>query len=251
VSDQYYLKIGGTEIFSEQSISDLSSADIDTKKKAESNLAERLKETRVRVGTLLKTDNVSFLIGAGASMNAGGIGLALIPYELEKLLHAKVEEPNNTQDTNWFSLFYETASALSGQTFNPAERREALARGLTDVPKIPINLEDYLSHLHMWRAGMNEFAVLTTFNLAQGRTLVMSKIGIDRLICAGYFVRNPTIWIFIFRPRRQRAVFIALTVHSIFTNFMVQSHGIVALRIGKTLTGSMQLFTKRRPRTIF
>jgi hypothetical protein len=79
VSEEYYLKIGGTEIFSDQSISDLSSADIDTRKKAETNLAERLKETRVRVGTLLKTDNVSFLIGTGASMKAGGIGLAWIP----------------------------------------------------------------------------------------------------------------------------------------------------------------------------
>ena len=182
MSDQYYLKIGGTEIFSGQLITDLSSADFDTKRKAETNVAERLKETRVRVGTLLKTDNVSFLIGAGASMKAGGIGLALIPHELEKTLHKNVEEPNNRQDTTWFSLFYETVSALSGQTFNPAERKEALAENLTDVPKIPFNLEDYLSHLHMWRAGMNEFAVSTTFNFAQGRTLIVSKTGIDRLI---------------------------------------------------------------------
>jgi hypothetical protein len=75
MSEHYYLKIGGTDVFNEQFIADLSSADAATKKKAEASVAERLKETRVRVGTLLKTDNVSFLIGGGASMKAGGSGL--------------------------------------------------------------------------------------------------------------------------------------------------------------------------------
>ena len=40
--------------------------------KAKKKLLEVLKETRVRMGTLLKTDNVSLLIGAGASISAGG-----------------------------------------------------------------------------------------------------------------------------------------------------------------------------------
>jgi len=182
MSDQYYLKIGGTEVFSEQLIADLSSGDVDTKKKAETSVAERLKEARVRVGTLLKTDNVSFLIGAGASMKAGGVGLASIPHELEKMLHAKAGEPSNSQDTSWLLLFYETVSVLSRQTFNLAERKEALAGSLSDVPKIPINLEDYLSHLHMWQAGMHEFSASATFNLGPDRTLAMSKNGIDRLI---------------------------------------------------------------------
>jgi hypothetical protein len=35
-----------------------------------------LKEMRIRIGTLLKTDNISFLFGAGASMKAGGFSLA-------------------------------------------------------------------------------------------------------------------------------------------------------------------------------
>ena len=58
MSEDYYLKIGGTEALSEQLIANLSSADTDTKKKATTDLSERLKETRVRIGTLLKTDNV-------------------------------------------------------------------------------------------------------------------------------------------------------------------------------------------------
>lgn len=182
MSDNYYLKIGGTEVFKEQLIADLSSADAETKKKAENILNELLKETRVRVGTLLKTDNVSFLIGAGASMKAGGVGLALIPHELEKVLHEKAQESDNRQDPEWLLLFYATASVLSGQTLNLSVRRAALSGDLSLVPKIPINLEDYLSHLHMWRAGMNEFAANTGLNLVTGGTLIVSKAGVDRLI---------------------------------------------------------------------
>lgn len=182
MSDDYYLKIGGTEVFSEELIVDVSSTDGEKKKKAEAILNERLKETRVRVGTLLKTDNVSFLFGAGASMKAGGIGLDSIPPEIEKALHQTVQERGNSQDTSWLSLFYETISVLSAQTLNIAGRRDALAGDLNQVSKIPINLEDYLSHLHIWRAGMHQFAQNTAFNLASGQTVTMSRNGIDQLI---------------------------------------------------------------------
>jgi hypothetical protein len=182
MSDNYYLKIGGAEVFEVQLIADLSSADAETKKKAEAILNERLKEARVRVGTLLKIDNVSFLIGAGASSKAGGVGLASIPPELEKALHEKAQEAGNGQDPDWLLLFYETISALSGHTFNLAGRRDTLDGDLSQVPKIFINLEEYLSHLHIWRAGMHGFMANTTLNLAAGGTLVMSKEVIDRLI---------------------------------------------------------------------
>jgi hypothetical protein len=92
MSEDYYLKIGGTEALSAQLIAELSSTDPDIQKKATAVLSERLKETRVRIGILLKTDNISFLIGAGASMSAGGVGLASIPVELERDLHRKATE---------------------------------------------------------------------------------------------------------------------------------------------------------------
>ncbi len=181
MNENYYLKIGGTDALSEQLIADISSADADTKKKANAVLSERLKETRVRIGTLLKIDNVSFLLGAGASMKAGGVGLALIPAELERDLHRKVAECADG-DRDWLSMFYSTSSALSGQTFIFGERKTALAGDLGRVTKIPLNLEDYLSHLHMWRAGMPEFATNIVLKLAAGGALALSKAGIDRLI---------------------------------------------------------------------
>ena len=182
MSDDYYLKIGGTEVLSAELIADLSSADAGTKKKAEGVLSEKLKETRVRVGTLLKIDNVSFLIGAGASMKAGGIGLASIPLELEKALHEKAQAAAEGEDISWLSLLYETVAALSGKVFDPTERRQTLTGDLAQVPKIPCNLEDYLSKLHIWLAGMREFAASATLNLGKDVTLDISEERVGSLI---------------------------------------------------------------------
>lgn len=182
MSDNYYVRIGGTDTLHDQLIADLSSSDAKTREKAEASLNERLKETRVRVGTLLKTDNVSFLLGAGASVKAGGVGLASIPPELEKSLHEKAQATSDGQDPDWLRLFYETISALSGHSLNPAERRAALDEDVSQVPRVAINLEEYLSHLHGWRAGIHGFAAGITVNAADGDSLVITKDPIDRLI---------------------------------------------------------------------
>lgn len=182
MSDDYYLKIGATDVFIEDLLANLSSTDDDKRRKAVSHLSERLKETRVRIGTLLKIDNVSFLIGAGASMDAGGVGLASIPIELEKSLHHIAEESGNGQDTDWLLLFYATCSVLSGRAFDAHERKATLAGDVTEVERIPLNLEDYLSTLHMWRASMSNLAMNITIALAAGGNLTMTRDGVDRLI---------------------------------------------------------------------
>jgi hypothetical protein len=155
MSEDYSLKIGSTEILSEQLFADLSSPDAETKKKASALLSSRLKESRVRIGTLLKTDNVSFLIGAGASMRAGGVGLASIPVELEMGLIPKVAgAADDDKIPEWLPVFYQTASALCGKKFDLKERRAAIAGDLSNVSPIPLNLEDYLSQLYIWLASM-------------------------------------------------------------------------------------------------
>ncbi|MCS6857380.1 MAG: hypothetical protein NZM37_06690 [Sandaracinaceae bacterium] len=47
---------------------------------------EKLQEIRVRIGTLLKMESVSFLLGAGASAECGGPLLGSIPIEIEERL---------------------------------------------------------------------------------------------------------------------------------------------------------------------
>lgn len=175
MSATFYLKIGGVESFSVQILSDLSSTDLQKKAKAEAALNERLKEARVRVGTLLKADNVSFLLGAGASMKAGGVGLASIPLKLERALHA------DGGSTGLLDLFYSTVSALMNQTIDPEQRRIALA-GDPNVHPIPINLESFLSQLHLWRASMYGIASTVTLTLASGHSLAIPNDQMERLI---------------------------------------------------------------------
>lgn len=197
MNDLFCLRIGSIEVFDDQLVADLSSTDVGTRKKAEAKLSERLKEARVRIGTLLKADNVSFLIGAGASMKAGGVGLASIPLELERGLHANAQLKEDGGD-EWLQLFYTTVSALSNEDFDLTERRAALQGDLSQVPVISINLEDYLGHLYMWRDGMEGIAAEVTFNLSSGRLLVIARKVIDRLIkevnrCLTVLVNLPSL----------------------------------------------------------
>lgn len=179
----YGLKIGGTEVIPDQMIANLASDDAETKKRAKSLLADKLKEVRVRIGTLLKTDNVSFLLGAGASMRAGGVGLASIPPELEKALHDKATIASAAgNDTTWLSLFYETVSALTAQPLDRAARGQALAADVSQVQKIPYNIEDYLTRLHIWLSGLKSVAGSATLTGGTGAALTLSKTGLDCLI---------------------------------------------------------------------
>ena len=182
MNEIYNLKIGNNEIFRDEIIANLSSDDPQVRNNAEDFLKKRLKETRVRIGTLLKTDNVSFLIGAGASMGAGGIGLASIPYELERLLHEKAKASDFDIIPEWLSLFYTTSSALTGEDYRPTERRSLLSDDISPVSNIDLNLEDYLSHLHMWLAGMGDYASNVMLQLTRDNILNLSRADLEHLI---------------------------------------------------------------------
>ena len=128
----------------------------ENQEKVRKQLDEFLKEMRVRFGTILKTDNVSFLLGAGASITIGGISLANIPKSLEKVLLKKSkEEQKGKAVPGWIVLFYKTVSILSQkeilfdtryQLFQDTEENE--------ISAICLNLESYLTQLHAWFAGM-------------------------------------------------------------------------------------------------
>lgn len=153
-------------------------------KKADRKLQELLKEMRVRVGTLLKTDNVSFLLGAGASIKAGGVSLANIPNIFEAVLIRTAEnEQENATPPGWISLFYATASSIT-QTELTYENRHSLIHindGVS-LPVIPINIEAYLSYLHMWLAGMSNISYSTTLCLNDGSRLELKQCDLERLI---------------------------------------------------------------------
>ena len=108
----YQIRIGNEDIV-ERHLHGILSSDpenVDNQEKARKALDELLREMRVRFGTIIKTDNVSFLIGAGASLAAGGVSLACIPKPLEKALIDKAAGENKgkwgTLPTNFTSSLY-------------------------------------------------------------------------------------------------------------------------------------------------
>lgn len=74
---------------------------------------KKAKEFRIRLGTLLKTDNASFLLGAGCSKGCGGLTLAEIPYKIEKDLHQ--EGYTGRGAAEWLKVFYRCVSACAGE----------------------------------------------------------------------------------------------------------------------------------------
>ncbi len=122
---------------------------------AQAALENTLKRMRVRFGTILKTENVSFLLGAGASIDAGGVSLAAIPWPLEKHLIQRAGMPRSSDSMpDWLDLFYKVASILTGQDLSFEERSTECPSSDTSVEPIPLNLEHLLSLLHTWSASM-------------------------------------------------------------------------------------------------
>ena len=154
----YQICIGNVDII-ERHLHGILSSDpenTENQEKARKVLDELLKEMRVRFGTIIKTDNISFLLGAGASLAVGGVSLANIPKSLEKALidKAKVEQEGKDPPA-WLELFYNIATALSQKDLSFDGRSQLFqSPGEMDIPAIRVNLEAYLSQLHTWHAGM-------------------------------------------------------------------------------------------------
>lgn len=90
----HQIRIGNEDIIERHlhSILSVDPEDVENRKKAQEALDELLKEIRVRFGTIIKTDDASFLLGASASLAVGGVSLANIPKPLEKALIDKAKD---------------------------------------------------------------------------------------------------------------------------------------------------------------
>ena len=180
----YQIRIGNEDII-ERHLHVILNSDpenAENQEKAQKALDELLKEIRVRFGTIIKTDNVSFLIGAGASLAAGGLSLANIPKPLERALLANANgEKKGAAIPAWINLFYTIASALSQESFSFDSRSELFRSAEEkDIPAIGLNLEAYLSQLHAWNAGMLD--ATETLKLLGGAEISIVKTDLARLI---------------------------------------------------------------------
>lgn len=180
----YQIRIGNEDIVERHLHGIMGSApeDAENEEKIRMALEELLKEMRVRFGTIIKTDNVSFLIGAGASLAAGGLSLANIPKPLEKALIGKAAGEQKGKTTpSWIALFYTVASTFTQDDFS-FDGRSQLFQSTEEknIPSIGLNLEALLSHLHTWYAGMLE--ATKSMKLMGSAELSIVKTDLSRLI---------------------------------------------------------------------
>jgi hypothetical protein len=118
---------------------------------------EALRDARVRVGILLKSENTSFLLGAGASTEAGGVLIGSIPIEIEKaLLNSGL---SGGRVRGWLKLFYRALRHIRPvDPHIPPDRAEIVQRlhNLAPATRIGVNLETLLTYLYRWRAALPE-----------------------------------------------------------------------------------------------
>lgn len=154
-------EIGGEDLLS--SVSAGTPAGNSTIKEGNScnNQQALLGDIRIRVGTLLKTETVSFLLGAGASVDCGGQLIGSIPLVVEKELQDKgIRGANRPQISRWLKLFYRAVKWVgSGDKFpltrdEILERRKALNNGA--IEPLKANFEQVLAILHRWRSALPE-----------------------------------------------------------------------------------------------
>ena len=88
-----------------------------------------LDDIRIRIGTLLKTETVSLLLGAGASVDCGGQLIGSVPLQVEQNLNDKgiigVQQPRVRR---WLKVFYLAVQYASGNSSTPVTRQEILTR---------------------------------------------------------------------------------------------------------------------------
>lgn len=112
-----------------------------------------LKDIQIKVGTLLKSDSVSFLLGAGTSKGAGGVLLGSIPVEIEnQLLKTGVDAEDVKK---WIEVFYVAANRFGKTGDNiPKNKNEIVARKNNAIKEpIKVNYESILSLLYRWRSA--------------------------------------------------------------------------------------------------
>jgi len=127
--------------------------------------SEFLKNCHVKLGTLLKSDNVSFLLGAGASRHAGGVLLGKIPLEIEhQLINQGV---SNGALADWLKIFYLAASRRSeGGDSIPGDQKSILGRleKFSEAKPMKVNCEALLSLLYAWRGAIESSNDLLCIN---------------------------------------------------------------------------------------
>ncbi|MDW7760674.1 MAG: SIR2 family protein [Acidobacteriota bacterium] len=151
-------EIGGERVIAfTEATADTRGADaVPAPKKSES---ESLDDLCVRIGTLLKTENVSFLLGAGASVNCGGLLIGSVPLPIERQLHDEgIRGTDQPRIRQWLKIFYLAVRVSGGGEEAPISREQIIMRqtALTGGGGEPLrtNFERVLAILFRWRSAL-------------------------------------------------------------------------------------------------
>lgn len=123
------------------------------------NQQEALDDIRVRVGTLLKAETVSFLLGAGASVDCGGQLIGSVPLEVERELQGKgITGTAMPRVRRWLSVFYLAVRCAGADDGSPANRHQIFNRhnalNSSGAERLNANFEKVLATLYRWRASL-------------------------------------------------------------------------------------------------
>lgn len=120
----------------------------------------QLPDIQIRIGTLLKTDTVSFLLGAGASKDCGGVLIGAIPVEIEReLILSGISGERAPRVRKWLRHFYQAVRMVNPNDTNIPDTRNRIIERQTalreDNPSsLKANYESVLSLIHRWRAAL-------------------------------------------------------------------------------------------------
>lgn len=122
---------------------------------------DALDDIRVRIGTLLKTETVSLLLGAGASVDCGGPLIGSVPLAVERQLQSKgVVGTQRPRIRRWLSVFYLAVRHVVCGAATPATRDEILARrnelDSGQPAPLQVNFERVLATMLRWREALQE-----------------------------------------------------------------------------------------------
>lgn len=150
-----HFEIGGEDLF----------ASVNAENQGDEKEVELIIEgVRKRVGELLKIENVSVLLGAGASKECGGPMLRNIPLEIElELCKAGITQDLNLKVDDWLLLFYNAIRFISGDdsmmtSEDDIDNRYKLIKNNNTDNKLKVNYEELLSTLHRWSAALSNKA---------------------------------------------------------------------------------------------
>jgi len=147
-------------------------------KRLERNAAGVITDFRIRIGTLLRADNVAILLGAGSSVCAGGPLLGSLPLTLERALIQSGVDKGTVSD--WLELLYAAVHAMDPSLEVPTTAQEMEARLEGEPSPFPVNLESLLVLLSSWRAALE--CSCSSLTLGNGGAISMDKDTVDRTL---------------------------------------------------------------------